>query len=311
MEQAELHNDLAEGPEGGSAYWLTTEDGVRIRAAFWPGSGRGTVFILPGRTEYVEKYGRAASALAAHGFACIAIDWRGQGLADRATDPMIGHIDNFAEFQTDLGSVRTMAEALDAPKPWFMIAHSMGGCIGLRALQERFPVERAVFTGPMWGLSMTIPQRGLGWTLSSIATATGIGRFARVVGTATGAYVLTDPFEGNVLTTDPDMWQYMRRQTEGIEGVALAGPSVQWLFAAMVETFRLQRMPAPPYRALTFLGTNESVVDPRPIHRMMSSWPDGELIMCDRGEHEVMMERPELRDMFFDKTVQFFGKAGA
>ena len=152
MDSAPLHNDLAEGPEGGQAYWLRTADGVRIRAAYWPGNGRGTVFVLPGRTEYVEKYGRAAADLVARGYSAILIDWRGQGMADRAGDPMIGHIDNFAQFQTDLDAVRDMAERLNAPKPWYMIAHSMGGCIGLRALHNRFPVESAVFSGPMWGL---------------------------------------------------------------------------------------------------------------------------------------------------------------
>ena len=42
---------VAEGPEG-EAVWLTTSDKVRLRAALWnAGGARGTVFLLPGRTD--------------------------------------------------------------------------------------------------------------------------------------------------------------------------------------------------------------------------------------------------------------------
>ena len=60
---APFHADLADGPPGGRAVWLRTADEVRIRAGLWRGGDKGTVFLLPGRTEYIEKYGRAAGDL--------------------------------------------------------------------------------------------------------------------------------------------------------------------------------------------------------------------------------------------------------
>ena len=78
--------------KAGAAFWLTAADGVRLRVGLWSHPGaQGTVLLLPGRTEYVEKYGRAAADLRSRGYATLAIDWRGQGLADRALDdPMSG-----------------------------------------------------------------------------------------------------------------------------------------------------------------------------------------------------------------------------
>lgn len=38
---------------GGSVHWL--DGGVRLRAASWPGSGAGTVLLLHGRTEFIER----------------------------------------------------------------------------------------------------------------------------------------------------------------------------------------------------------------------------------------------------------------
>jgi lysophospholipase len=76
LDNAPLYSDVAEGPEGGKAYWVTARDGVRLRVAAWAKGTKGTVLLMPGRTEYVEKYGRIAGDLAAEGFAMMAIDWR-------------------------------------------------------------------------------------------------------------------------------------------------------------------------------------------------------------------------------------------
>ena len=51
---APFYADVADGPPGGRAVWLHAADGVRLRAGLWPLQGaRGTVLLLPGRTEYV------------------------------------------------------------------------------------------------------------------------------------------------------------------------------------------------------------------------------------------------------------------
>ena len=91
--------------------------------------------ILPGRTECIEKYGRAARDLVARGYSVISIDWRGQGLADRPlADHHAGHVGDFSEYQQDLDAMLAEAERAGLPKPYFMLAHSMGGAIGLRGL---------------------------------------------------------------------------------------------------------------------------------------------------------------------------------
>ena len=127
LADAPLHADLAEGPPGGRAFWLTASDGVRIRIGHWPGAegpAGGTVFMFPGRTEYVEKYGRLAGDLRARGFGTVAVDWRGQGLADRLLpDPLVGHVARFSDYQHDVRAVVAAAETLALPKPWFLLAH--------------------------------------------------------------------------------------------------------------------------------------------------------------------------------------------
>ena len=89
MQPAPFFDEIADAPSGASAFWVEASDGVRLRVALLgppPTQAKGTVLLFPGRTEYVEKYGPAAAALQMRGYACIAIDWRGQGLADRPLD---------------------------------------------------------------------------------------------------------------------------------------------------------------------------------------------------------------------------------
>ena len=42
--------------EGGILDFVQTEDRKYVRFGFWDKGEKGTVIILPGRTEYIEKY---------------------------------------------------------------------------------------------------------------------------------------------------------------------------------------------------------------------------------------------------------------
>ncbi len=305
---APYFHDLAEGPKSAHAVWLRTADGIRIRAAIWPGpaAAKGTVFLLPGRTEYVEKYGRTAGDLAERGYAMVSIDWRGQGLANRAlSDPMAGHVTDFAEYQTDLAAVIGHAEAASLPKPWYLMAHSMGGCIGLRTLTGRHPFHAAAFSAPMWGILMAAWMRPVAIALSTASRWFSFDdRYAP--GTKPSTYVLEQPFAGNTLTTDAEMWDYMRRQAQAHPELTLGGPSLGWLKAALSECSALALLPSPNFPTLTALGTAEKIVDTGPIHARMAMWPKGRLAMFPGAEHEVLMERSAHRTQFVDEAVALF-----
>lgn len=307
MTEAPFHAKLADGPEGGAAQWLQAVDGVQIRVGFWPLEGaKGTVFLLPGRTEYIEKYGRAATDLAQRGYATVAVDWRGQGLADRPLeDRNVGHVDYFAEYQLDMDAVLAYARAENLPKPWFMLAHSMAGCIGLRTLTRDHPFKAAAFSAPMWGILMAAWMRPMAVAL---ATASRWLSFDNrlVPGTKEVTYVLGNSFVGNSLTTDPEMWDYMRQQALACPDLTLAGPSLGWLQAALTECHALSLLPSPDLAIVTALGMQERIVDTGPIHARMAAWPKGKLQLYPGSEHEMMMERPDTRARFFDAACALF-----
>lgn len=305
MIEAPFHAALADGPPGAVCVWLKP-GAARIRVAWWNAGQKGTVLLLPGRTECIEKYGRAAGDLVARGYSVITIDWRGQGLADRAlADRNSGHVDDFSEYQEDLDALLAEADRAGLPKPWFMMAHSMGGCIGLRALMRGLPVRAAVFSAPMWGISMAAWLRPVAQVVTSLAAPFGLAnRYAPSTGP--NSYLLQVPFEGNVLTTDRKMWNYMRAQVEAVPDFALGGPSLAWLRTALQECAALAMMPAPAVPAICALGTAEKVVDVAPVHLRMAGWSNGQLDLYPGAEHELMMESASVRKRFFDQAALLF-----
>jgi lysophospholipase len=64
MDQVPFYAVEAEGPDGGAAYWLKTEDGLRIRVGVWPeGGANGTVLLYPGRNTGARRLILKSAAL--------------------------------------------------------------------------------------------------------------------------------------------------------------------------------------------------------------------------------------------------------
>ncbi len=302
LEPAPLYHDVALGPEGGQAWWLTATDGVQLRLGLWPmPEARGTVLMLPGRTEYIEKYGRLACDFHAAGYATASMDWRGQGLAERAISPRdLGHVEDFAEYQFDLQAITAALSDLEgAPRPWHLLAHSMGGAIALRALYGDFEFDKVVFSAPMWGIAMSHVNRITAQALRYLSQPLGLDeRFAPTTGPAEPGV-----FDKNRLTTDREQFEYMEHQVAKYPDLALGGPSTRWLIAAMLETANLLELPAPDHPSLTFLGTSERIVSKQAIRQRLSDWPNAELETLDGAEHEVLMEAPDIRGAVLDRTL--------
>ena len=310
LSPAPLYTDIYPGPKTGQAYWTSAPDGVRLRIGCWcPEAARGTVLLLPGRTEYIEKYGCVTTGFFARGYATAIIDFRGQGLSDRLLPNVrVGHVRDFSEYQDDVRALVETARACELPEPFFLLAHSMGGCIGLRALHEGLPVVAAAFSGPMWGIKLSPTMRPVAHILSRLVPLLGMGA-ALPPGTSYESYVLSDPFEDNMLTTDPEMWDMMVAQLETHPELRLGGPSYTWLGAALRECTVLDHLPTPDLPTVTFQGSNERVVDTASITRIMERWTNGKLHIVPAGEHEVLLEGAAVRGPILDTICASYQNA--
>ncbi|MDB6452105.1 alpha/beta fold hydrolase [Falsirhodobacter sp. 20TX0035] len=279
---------------------LVAEDGTRLRARRWEG-GPDTVLLLQGRTEYIEKYEPVAEALVTRGWSVATLDWRGQGGSDRALpDPMIGHVRDFSDYQMDLRAVLPVLTGRV-----FVIAHSMGGLIALRWLMEGADVAAIAFSAPMWGLPMEGLMRPVAHLVAGSSAV--LNRADRPVpGLTPAPYVTEAPFAGNTLTSDPETFARLKADAAAMPDRMLGGPSLGWLGAALREMRTLTPRPCPPVPALAMVGSRERVVDVTAIRARMARWDGAVLTAIDGAEHEILMERPEIRAAFLDTADALF-----
>jgi len=301
---APLHQ--AEVPPGGAAIWLRAGDGVRLRLAHWPGP-RGAVLILPGRTEYIEKYGTIIADLAQAGWGAVVWDWRGQGLSDRLNaDPRLGHVGRFSDYQLDLHAALEVADHLvPGARPW--LAHSMGGCIALRALMRGLRPSALALSAPMFGLPLALHLRA---TIRALAT------LGRPVRRDTAYLPTTGPdfglpsmaLEGNVFTRDPAQFARMKRQITEDPRLALGGPSLRWGAEALREMAALAVMPAPAVPTLIGIAGGDRIVSNAAIRARAAGWAGAALADYPQAEHELLMERPPVRDDFLARALALFDR---
>jgi len=290
-------------PPGAVLHPLRTGDGVMLRTARWtpPHGARGTVAILPGRAEFIEKYYETIRNLLDRGLSVAIFDWRGQGgSARQLKNPRKGHIDDFSLYERDFAAFVSEVLEPSCPQPWFGLAHSMGASIALAVARAgRCPLDRLVLSSPMIGLA------GLRWpratrTLIEALDAVGLG--ALLLRRAGSRIVATLPFERNLLTSDPVRYARTASVVAAHPEIGLGHPTVGWLNAAfrLMREFEDSDFPRKTLTPiLTIAASEDQVTDPRATERFVSRLRAGRLVMIEGAKHELLVERDAFRQQFF------------
>jgi lysophospholipase len=290
-------------PDDAVTGMLKTPDGVGLRfARFAPPAGRrGTVCLLPGRTEWIEKYFETVRDLRNRGFAVAVLDWRGQGLSDRARrDRLKGYVGSFSQFDTDLETFMREVVLPDCPPPIFALAHSMGATILLRAIargQRWF--DRVVLTAPMLGIAF-VQSAGIAGAMLRVVRFAGFGGIY-VPGRYPGVLDLR-PFAGNPLTSDPVRFARNAAILEAEPALALGGPTVAWADAAF-RAMRAMREPSYPARIrqpiLIVAAGRDAIVSNTVIEDFAMSLRAGSHLVVVGSQHELLMEQDRYRSQFW------------
>ena len=120
--------------------------GVPIAHREWlpDGDGRGTVVIAHGINEHAGRYAHVAERLAEERWLVAAPDHRGHGLSGgrRAA------VERFEDWVSDLDSyIRDVL--VDAPRPLFLLGHSLGGLIAtVDALRHQPVLDGLILSSP-------------------------------------------------------------------------------------------------------------------------------------------------------------------
>jgi lysophospholipase len=288
-------------------YRVETRSGQFIRIGWVvPDDARALVTILPGLSEYCEKYFEVIRDLMDRKLAVACLDWRGQGMSWRQGRRDKRYHDDFA---ADVEDARTFLKYVPVPEnlPRILLAHSMGGHIAVRMLHNTPDMFKcAVLTAPMMGLAL---PEWLARAVSSAMCAMGLGDYYLP---AQGAWTEGRFAAGlKILTSDKDRTDVQKHWMTEFPDLRMGGLTAGWMRAAL-NSIRMVRHPAflrgVTTPVLIFEAGYEMLVSNAAIRTAVRGLPLGELIKIEGSMHEVLMEKDAYRDQFWAGFDAFIAK---
>jgi lysophospholipase len=290
---------------------VTTPDGVLLRCARWRQTARkllGTVLIVQGRSECIEKYFETITELRRRGFAVVTFDLRGQGGSQRLLDePRKGHVDDFDEYVTDITAIIDQVMEPHSPKPWFGLSHSMGSAAMLLMLNAgETRLDRVVLLAPLTGLvAMPVPlaARTAAAALDFIALGTSF------VPGGGATPLATRPFKGNKLSSDPIRYARISEIVTTAPELGLGDPTIRWTLAMFQAFDRFKertfgrRLTVP---TLMILPGSDPLCDSHASDELATRLRGCLSMIIPGAKHEILSERDGFRSQFwaaFDSFV--------
>lgn len=302
-------------PENAAGGFFTTRDGTKIRYGLFAAVARpmkGTVVVLTGRNECIEKYFETIRNLADRGFGVTTLDWRGQGASDRLIgDRQRGFVRSFFDYTGDLEQFFEEIVLPDCRGPYYILAHSAGAVIALLAAPSmanrvrRMVLIAPFFTVPDLPVSVKTVRR-----ICSLFSLLGLGRLYAAWGPRPKESV---PFAMNKLTSDPERYRRNTLIYETYPQLALGGPTIRWLKAATEASLIVSD---PDFMAkihvplLMIAAGADQVVSTRAVEAYARRLRVGSLVMIDGARHEILQEADLYREQLLAAFDAFIPGTG-
>ena len=284
-------------PENHFAGFLEGRGGVKIRYAVFRSKEReakGTVVLLGGRSECIEKYFETINDLTARGLWVATFDWRGQGGSDRLLqDSRAGHVLRFSDYEADLALFLEKIVLPDARLPFFIVAHSTGALVALSQapdLENR--IERMVLAAPFIALDgQSMSQRKI----------TIIARLASWFGLGKRTFRKGDPaldFPHNVVTSDARRFARNTAIYGEHPELSVSWPTARWLnqaLATMAKVTHQDHLTRIRIPTLLLCPTADTLVPRKAVGDLARIFRAARLIEIDGARHELFQESDRFR----------------
>jgi len=284
-------------PENHLAGFFEGRGGVKIRYAVFRSAtreARGTVVLLQGRSECIEKYYETITDLTARGLWVATFDWRGQAGSGRlVSGSRAGHVARFADYEADLSLFLERIVLPDARLPFFIVAHSTGALVALSMAPElENRIERMVLASPfvaLGGQSMSQHQIAV---IARLASLTGLGK--RTFRKGEPPLGFTD----NVVTSDARRFaRNMAIYAEHPE-LSIGWPTARWLnetLGAMTRVTHQDHLTRIRIPTLLLCATADALVPRKAVNDLARIFRAARLIEIDGARHELFQEADRFR----------------
>ncbi|TYK66059.1 alpha/beta fold hydrolase [Colwellia echini] len=296
------------------AYFIHTsdDDGLSNKVMNKP-----TIVIVPGRGEGYLKYQELAFDLYQQGYNIFIIDHRGQGLSDRLlANVNKGYVVNFQDYVTDLHYfIENIVIKLCHAKP-YLLAHSMGGAIALRFMQDSpQAIKAAVIASPMLGFNSGYLPQFIAKKIIALRLAVN-----NLSGNEPGYFwgqkdYLLPLFSKNKLTHSTTRFQAFVELYKENKLIQLGGVTTHWLMQGILaqkEIFaKLRQLKTP---ILLLQAKQDKIVCLqaqtefcRKLHTLHpQSCPNGLPYVIEDAYHELFFETDNFRNKALSQTLNWF-----
>ena len=269
---------------------------------------RQKFLILPGFTEFCEKYAHVAQKIVSQGDDCLIIDWPGQGRSGHlGTTPLMVHCDSFADHIRALQNL--LVKAGWQRQKFHIVAHSMGGHLALLAASRlNRNVQTMVLSAPMI-LPRPRPSfaiRLLGLVLGALGQNRKYSPFTKVPNISDLQHFTDD----NLLTTDVAGYLWQTHWFFEAPELRRYGASVGWVREAYRSSSRYAANPSfledIKMPILILMAEKEQVVSNSKIAFAAKFLPQSDLITIKQAKHELFNETLEIDANVWDHIFRFW-----
>lgn len=304
-------------PEGARVGYFTTPDKIQLRYATFPkgaGAAKGTICLVQGRTEFIEKYFETIADFQSRGFAVATFDWRGQGGSQRLIgNKRLGYVRRFDDYWEDLKAFHGSILLPDCPAPYYLVGHSMGGLASLYAgIRDRMMFERIFVSAPMVGLDrQPFSMAGMARLCGTLANL-GLGRLP--IGRRGDKAQTEQSFAGNPLTSDLARFNRSVEVLKARPELELGAPTFRWAasaFEAMAGAATDQFPGAVRIPVLMLAAARDEIVSTAAIETLGLRMRTGRHVVIPGARHEMFVENDAIRAQVFAAFDAFITEQSA
>lgn len=276
-----------------------------------------TIVVVPGRGESYLKYQELIFDLYNQGYSIFIIDHRGQGLSGRLLPNLNkGYVAKFQDYVDDLQCFIKNIVTQQCSKEPYLLAHSMGGAIATRFMQD-YPnaIKAAVISSPMLGFHSGLLPKSIAKVLIAIKL-----RVNNLI-SKTPWYFLGQKdytpinFTANRLTHSTQRYRHFVNLYKNNKVIQLGGVTTHWLaecISAQKDIFTKMSQLTTPLLLLQ-AGSDNVVCQEaqndfcQQLYALQpQSCPNGLPCRIDSSFHELFFEKDDYRNQAIAQSLAWF-----
>lgn len=274
-------------------------------------NAKASIVISHGYTESLEKYHEIIYYFLKNGYNVFGIEHRGHGRSGTLgiADKTQIDVKNFDQYVTDF---KSFMDEIVIPnkdnKKIFLFAHSMGGAIGTKFLED-YPnyFDAAILNAPMLEVNTGNIPKFLAEIIVDFEVAIGNG----------GAYVLgKKPYtpvynKDEIGTTSLNRYEYFHNIVVYNEKLQRGGASYNWTKQAFITTEEIvkeKNASKVEIPVLLFQAGHDTYVIPEGQNKFAKAAKDCKIIKVDNSRHEIYFEKDEIQRPYLKEVFEFYDK---